>query len=109
MDQDQDWTTITLKKKITSSKPAINISPATIALRKLEDNDTIVKQKLLSHESKQLIVSYRIEHKLSQSGLDNLCSFPKNTIQHLESNKRGPSNSELQMLNRLLKTPLKLS
>jgi len=106
---DQDWTTVTLKKKIRPSVPPIKISPATSALRKLEDPDIYIKPKVLSHDSKQLIVAYRIEHKLSQCDLDNRCSFPKNTIQQIEASKRPPSNSELQMLNRLLKTPLKLN
>lgn len=105
---DQDWTTVVLKKKSTAPTNVPKFTPTAIALRKVEESETFVKAKQLTSESKQQIVNYRIEHKLSQSDLDNRCSFPRNTIQHIESSKRPPSNSELQKLNQLLKVALKL-
>lgn len=105
---DQDWTTVVLKKKSSAPKSVNVYSPTAVALRKVEESETFVKPKQLTNESKQMIVNYRIEHKLSQSDLDNRCSFPRNTIQHIESSKRPPSNSELQTLNHLLKVALKL-
>ena len=77
--------------------------------RKLEDDTIHVKAKMFSHESKQAIIAYRISNKLSQAELDSRCSFPKNTIQQLEANKRAPTTKELQTLNRILKTGLTLS
>ena len=106
----QDWTPVVVKKqKPTTQIVAKHNNPDHVLLKKLEDNTIHVKPKMFSHESKQLIIKYRIDNKLSQADLDARCSFPKNTIQQLEANKRGPTTKELQTLNRVLKTGLTLS
>jgi hypothetical protein len=38
-----------------------------------------------------------------------MCAFPPHTIQQLETGKRAPTGSELQKLNRVLKTGLTLT
>jgi DNA-binding transcriptional regulator YiaG len=106
----QDWTPVVVKK----SKPKTEIiakstNPDYVLHKKLEDDTIHVKPKMFSHESKQAIIQYRIANKLSQTDLDARCSFPKNTIQQLEANKRAPTTKELQTLNRVLKTGLTLS
>ena len=106
----QDWTPVVVNK----SKPKGQIvtkstNPEYVLHKKLEDDTIHVKAKMFSHESKQAIIQYRITNKLSQGDLDARCSFPKNTIQQLEANKRAPTTKELQVLNRILKTGLTLN
>lgn len=106
----QDWTEVVVKKpKPATHIVAKNTNPDAAKMRKLENDDIHVKPKMFSNESRNEIVKYRIANSLSQSDLDARCSFPKNTIQNLEANKRPPSTKELQTLNRILKTGLTLS
>jgi ribosome-binding protein aMBF1 (putative translation factor) len=106
----QDWTPVIVNKKRSRSEiQTKNVNPDAARLRKIENEETFVKPKMLSHESLKKIVSYRIENKLSQSDLDSRCGFPRNTIQLLESHKIAPSTKQLQILNRILKTGLTLS
>ncbi len=67
------------------------------------------KPKLLAPESRQELVQRRLAEKLTQQQLDQRCSFPPHTVQELESNKRAPTQKELQTLNRILKCGLRLS
>jgi len=107
---EQDWTPVVLHKvKPKTQITERHTNPDAQKLRKLENDEIHVKPKMFSHESKQFIIKYRIDNKLSQSDLDARCSFPKNTIQQLEANKRAPTTKELQTLNRILKTGLTLS
>ena len=105
----QDWTPVVVnKRRGHTSIVAKNTNPDVVKLKKLENDEIHMKPKMFSSESRKKIIDYRIEHKLSQSQLDALCSFPKNTIQQLEANKRAPSTKELNTLNRVLKTGLTL-
>ena len=107
----QDWTEVLVKKKIVFT-PKISTHPkqsqSSLTLNKFDSNDEIIKAKNLSNESRQHIVQFRAVNKLMQKDLDARCSFPKNTIQLLESNKKAPSLKELQTLNRIMKTGLSL-
>lgn len=106
----QDWTPVVVKKPVHKTQiMAKNTNPDYILHKKLENDEIHVKPKMFSHESKQAIIAYRIQNKLSQSDMDARCNFPKNTIQQLESNKRAPTTKELQTLNKVLKTGLSLS
>lgn len=103
----QDWTTVVVsKKKVPVPK---NTNTEYTKLKKIENDEIYVKPKMFSHESKQAIIQYRIANNLSQTNLDAMCSFPKNTMQMLEANKKAPTTKELQTLNRLLKTGLSLT
>jgi ribosome-binding protein aMBF1 (putative translation factor) len=104
----QDWTEVTVKKR-SSKYQQTPTNPEVTKIKKLENNDIYVKPKMFSQESRNTIVQARIANSLSQSDLDARCSFPKNTIQQLEANKRGPTSKELQTLNRILKTGLTLN
>jgi len=104
----QDWTEVTVKKRIAKTQH-VSATPEVAKMRKLENDDIHVKPKMLSQESRSTIVKARIANGLSQSELDARCSFPKNTIQQLEANKRAPTSRELQTLNRILKTGLTLN
>ena len=105
----QDWTPVVVNKKKHTEIKAKNNNPEASRLRKIENDETFVKPKMLSQESHRAIVLFRIENKLSQSELDVRCGFPRNTIQLLESNKIAPNTKQLQILNRILKTGLTLS
>ena len=108
--ESQDWTPVVLKKHTLKTQiVAKNTNPEYAYMKKLENEEIHVKPKMFSNESKQAIIQYRISNKLSQGELDARCSFPRNTIQQLESNKRGPTTKELQTLNRVLKTGLTLN
>jgi len=104
----QDWTEVSVKKRSHRPKHVVT-TPEVAKLKKLENDDIHVKPKMFSQESRNAIVQARIANNLSQSDLDAHCSFPKNTIQQLEANKRAPTSKELQTLNRILKTGLTLN
>lgn len=111
----QNWEPQVLHKtaaQIRASAPKTTIQPrrSTEAQRlaKLE-NEEYVKPKMLSSESRQQLVQARLALKLTQQQLDQKCSFPPHTINHLESNKRAPSSRELMILNSVLKCGLKLA
>ena len=104
----QDWTSVVVNKKRTTTIVPKSTNPDVVKLRKLENDDIHVKPKMFSSEARKKIIEYRIEHKLNQSQLDALCSFPKNTIQQIEALKRAPNTKELNTLNRVLKTGLTL-
>lgn len=106
----QDWTPVVVNKIKPKTQILAKLCDPDAALkRKLENDDIHVKAKMFSHESKQAIIQYRISNKLSQAEFDARCSFPRNTIQQLEANKRAPTTKELQTLNKVLKTGLTLT
>ena len=102
-----DWTPVLIKKKV--SKPKVSFNPEVSRIQRLEDDEIMVKPKMFSQESRNKIVQFRITNNISQIQFDTMCSFPRNTIQQLESNKKAPSQKELQTLNRVLKTGLTLA
>ena len=106
----QDWTPVTVRKttqtKATANSPAQRQTSDSAQTRKLAEND-IVKLKQLSRESRQELVSRRAILKMTQVQLNQACLFPINTINKIESGQLAPSVSQLNTLNRLLKTGLK--
>ena len=106
----QDWTTVTIKGKSNTpgpSKVTTRVAPEVAHMRKVADSET-VKQKSLAPESRQEIVQKRVINKWSQSDLNNQCCFPPNTIREIEAGRLTPSIQQLNTLNRVLKTGLKL-
>jgi ribosome-binding protein aMBF1 (putative translation factor) len=107
----QDWTTVVIKGKSNTpgpSKVTARVAPEVAHMRKVADSDDTVKQKTLAPESRQEIVQKRIVNKWSQSDLNNQCCFPINTIREIEAGRITPSIQQLNTLNRVLKTGLKL-
>lgn len=111
----QDWNPVTIRSSARiaeKQKTAASIQPKRSGeaqrLAKVEATE-YAKPKMLSSESRQELVQKRLAEKLSQQQLDQRCSFPPHTIRDLEANKRAPSAKELQVLNRVLKTGLKLA
>jgi ribosome-binding protein aMBF1 (putative translation factor) len=113
----QDWTPTVLRngkvmaaRKATEQASRPKMSAEAIRLAKLaNDDEGVVKRaKTLSVESRQTMMRLRAEQKWSQRDLDMRCSFPANTIRDLESGKIAPSSGQLNTINRVLKTGLKL-
>ena len=106
----QDWEVVTVRKKAKSANSSGHAGPRlssdVVQARKLDDAD-IVKVKQLSKESRQEIVSRRSIAKMTQVQLNQACQFPINTINKIESGQLSPSISQLNTLNRVLKTGLK--
>ncbi len=106
----QDWTTVVIKGKTSTpgpSKVTAKVAPEVAHMRKIADSAT-VKQKSLAPESRQEMIQKRLANKWSQSDLNTQCNFPANTIREIEAGRITPSISQLNTLNRVLKTGLKL-
>jgi ribosome-binding protein aMBF1 (putative translation factor) len=113
----QDWNPTVLRNgKVMQARKAAEqaakpkVSAEAIRLAKLANDDegTIKRAKTLSTESRQTMMRLRAEQKWSQRDLDMRCSFPANTIRDLENGKLAPSSGQLNTINRVLKTGLKL-
>jgi ribosome-binding protein aMBF1 (putative translation factor) len=116
----QDWTEVKIrgKPKTTTSSQTTQKQSFTPNShrsgnagghqRKLEEATDIIKPKKLTSESKQQIVTYRMSKKLSQEQLNQECRFPVNTIREIEAGRLTPTTSQLNTLNRVLKTGLHL-
>ena len=105
----QDWDAVkigTHARRPVAPRPA---RPAgTKALHAVED-ETPVPTKSLSAESRATFVRLRTtrEPPMTQAGLNTACSFPANTIRDIESGKLCPTPTQLNVLNRVLRTALK--
>ena len=113
----QDWTPVTIHGKPTTSYPvpsAVNAaihhkgSPEVAHARKLADSDDAIKLKKLLPQSRQEIVNRRALEKWSQQDLNQRCNFPVNTIREIEAGRLQPTIQQLNTLNRVLKTGLKM-
>jgi ribosome-binding protein aMBF1 (putative translation factor) len=109
----QDWTptTITTSKANTAAKTTTTsnrIAPEVAHARKIANAEVPTKPKQLSPESRQEIVNKRAAMKKSQVELNQLCNFPVNTIREIEACRLPPSIGQLNTLNRVLKTGLKM-
>jgi ribosome-binding protein aMBF1 (putative translation factor) len=109
----QDWTPVTVRKTTKAQGQASaqvqqsqRQTSDSVQARKLAEND-IVKLKQLSRESRQELVTRRAILKMTQVQLNQACLFPINTINKIESGQLTPSVSQLNTLNRILKTGLK--
>ena len=88
------------------ARPATRSSMAAAAL----DNATEpVKMKELSSESRQAMMGVRAANKWTQVELNRLCGFPVNTIREMEAGRQCPNPKQLSIINRVLKTQLKVA
>jgi ribosome-binding protein aMBF1 (putative translation factor) len=113
----QDWTPVTIHGKQTTTGPipsATNTTtqhkatPESAHNRKLAEADDIIKLKKLTPQSRQEIVNRRAAEKWSQQDLNQRCNFPVNTIREIEAGRLQPTIQQLNALNRVLKTGLKM-
>ena len=113
----QDWTPVTLR----GTKPTIatglgpkktktpqNVTPEAAAARRLEQQDGPQKPKELSTAARTEIMQRRAAMKKTQVELNQMCQFPANTVNGIESGKIIPSQSQLVKLNRVLGAKLAL-
>jgi len=88
---EQQWENITIKKE--SKKETQIIKPIQVE----------IPVKILSVESRQLMINKREELKLSQIALNTKCKFPfKYSIRDIESGKTAVNLTELRMINNIL-------
>jgi ribosome-binding protein aMBF1 (putative translation factor) len=113
----QDWTPVTIHGKPTTTYPVASATTATIQhkatpesahARKLNESDDIIKLKKLTPQSRQEIVNRRAVEKWTQQDLNQRCNFPVNTIREIEAGRLQPTIQQLNTLNRILKTGLKM-
>ena len=105
----QDWEPIRIHSAgaaARSHQTGPKVAPEVAHARKLADAD-VAKPKQLAPESRQEIVTKRAAMKKSQVELNQLCSFPVNTIREIEAGRVCPTIGQLNTLNRVLKTGLK--
>jgi ribosome-binding protein aMBF1 (putative translation factor) len=76
--------------------------------RKIAEADGPMKLKTLTAASRQEIVNRRAANKWSQQDLNQHCNFPVNTIREIEAGRLTPTTHQLNTLNRILKTGLKM-
>jgi ribosome-binding protein aMBF1 (putative translation factor) len=109
----QDWAPVILKKTVNGvpvKKPstAKHISSAAQTASALEKSALPKAPKMLSSLSRTNLIAKRIAAGLNQKQLDQRCSFPAHTINGFESGNLTPSGGQLNILNRLLGTALRL-
>jgi len=110
----QDWEPVVIRssKRLAAqqqqaSKPAYTADASQI--RKIDQATEPQKTKTLSLEARQTISSMRSTLKITQVELNKRCSFPANTIRDIESGRIVPAQSQLSILNRVLRTTIKLT
>lgn len=106
----QDWNPVILHGKSTPKQhtTVLKQNPTAQHLAKIE-REEFVKSKTLSHESRIALQQARLAMKKTQKEVDQLCSFPPNTMSAFESGRSTPNGNQLNTLNRVLKVSLKLS
>jgi ribosome-binding protein aMBF1 (putative translation factor) len=123
----QDWDPIRIQRPsgggggggrsngaVASKTPGQKVARSTLPsvdaghLRKLEEADAPIKLKRLTPQSRQEIVTRRTAAGWNQTQLNQQCLFPVNTIREIEAGRLTPNTQQLNTLNRVLKTGLKL-
>ena len=98
----QDWEPVRVRSARTA-QPSRNTKIQPLRVDTME----IGKMKELTSESRNEIVQKRVAMKLTQVQLNQQCQFPIHTIRDIESGKTCPNTSQLNTLNRILKSGLK--
>ena len=103
-----DVSTYTIRRRGASTNEHKPHNEVGAAHSKIASAEVPVRIKVFTPESVRQIQSWRAEQNLTQKQLDQRCAFPPNTLNGLESRKVGPTSSQLQRLNSLMKTGLTL-
>ena len=110
-EQNQNWEEVKIvNRSVTAAKRAAAHKPVSAAVahaRKLEADEPI-KKKVLTGESRQAIIQLRVAQKWSQADLNTRCAFPPNTIRDIEAGRVTPTGAQVNVLNRVLHTILRL-
>ena len=116
---DQDWTTVTLKKRVSTkdaqAKGLTTVQPRdsnrgeATRLSNLEQTDEISPPKKRIHaESIQALIRKRMELGLTQEKADHKCSFTRHTFKDIESHKSLPTLAQHSIIQRLIGVQLKI-
>jgi len=115
---DQDWEPVTIKRSGASHRKSYAATGATTIVlragdqagaqekRKVEETE-IGRPKQLSTESRTEIIQKRVALGKSQVELNMLCRFPVNTMREIESGRLCPTQPQVNMLNRVLKSAIR--
>jgi len=116
----QDWANIVIGTKSSTAKvnapkvPGTNTllkvitTGAAASARTLDAATDVGKRKELTSESRQAMMSARAANKMTQVELNQRCSFPANTIRDMEAGRLTPNQSQISVLQRILKIQLKV-
>jgi ribosome-binding protein aMBF1 (putative translation factor) len=106
----QDWAVVTYGKRKNFAVPEPKVAHTVSNAAKIANSHTdSVKLKELGLEARQLMIRQRIAMGMTQLQLNQLCRLPANTIRDAEAGKHVPGQGQLNIINRTLKTNLKLS
>lgn len=103
----QDWEVVTYGRPQRIVKNVANVSNAVRNNSKIENAED-VKLKEFGLEARQTMIRQRVVLGLNQVQLNQLCRLPPNTIHYVEAGKQVPSQGQLNIINRTLKTRLRL-
>jgi ribosome-binding protein aMBF1 (putative translation factor) len=103
---DQDWEVVTYGKRKNFAVPETTVSHA-VRNAKLVNSES-PKLKELSLDARQRMIQARVALGMNQLQLNQLCRLPANTIRDAEAGKQTPSQGQLNIINRNLKTNIKL-
>ena len=105
----QDWSVVTYGKRKNFVVPEPKVSHAVSNASKIANSEAeSVKLKELSLEGRQMMIRQRVAMGMTQLQLNQLCRLPVNTIRDAEAGKQVPGQGQLNIINRTLKTNLKL-
>lgn len=106
---DQDWELVTYGKRKNFAVPEPKVSNVVRNAAKIANSESeSVKLKELSLDARQSMIRQRVALGMTQLQLNQLCRLPANTIRDAEAGKQTPSQGQLSIINRTLKTNLKL-
>lgn len=117
---DQDWTTVTLRRRLSAKEIQTKGYLATqhrdpeqqerARLTKLENTDEVSPpKKRVSPESIQALIRKRMELGLTQEKADHKCSFSRNTFKDLESHRSLPTITQQSVLQKVFGIQLKIN
>ena len=106
----QDWDPVVIKSTAPRRvvKGAGTPMTAAAAEQRRAEAAEVPKPKVLSAESRTQMMQLRAAMKKTQIELNQMCSFPANTIRDIESGKLTPNAGQLIRLNNVLRTKLTL-
>ena len=114
----QDWANIVIGTKTSASKAnapkvagtntLLKVINGAASARNLDAATDVGKLKELTSESRQAMMLARAANKMTQVELNQRCSFPANSIRDMEAGRLTPNQSQLSVLQRILKIQLKV-
>lgn len=116
----QDWTTVVLKRRITTRTQGSASSGQGVEVRDTERNERLrmakmaemdyaeAPKKQVSSESLQELIRKRMELKINQEKADQLCHFPRHTFRGIESRRMLPTPVQQSAIQKHLGVQLKI-